>query len=150
MKTRITLTVQWDSDQDGPNHGQTPHEAIAELCNSEIFDAYVCARCGNSHEKRAYGPGYAKVCPDCGSSSDVCLSDEVKARIAGRTFMSQSARDAQRALINGVTIDESYLDYLEETAQRYHDYYTERGDMETADEMLTRTLSEALMGNDGD
>lgn len=110
---------------------------------------YVCGRCGTRHAKKAYGPGFAKVCPDCGST-DVLLSAEARARIATRTFKSQSARDAQRALVRGGHVDESYLDYLDDAEQRHHDYYAERGDMVSAERMLTRSLGEALRGNDGD
>jgi hypothetical protein len=59
---------------------------------------------------------------------------------------SQSARDAQKAGYG----DESYWKYLDESAQEKYDYYMARGDREMAEFMLTRTLSEALRGNDGD
>lgn len=112
---------------------------------------YVCDRCGALHEKRAYGPGYAKVCPLCGSH-DQRLTDEATARIAARTFKSQSAQDAQAGLVRskGRTCDESYLDYLDESAQESHDYYTAHGDPDRAESMLARSLSESLRGNDGD
>lgn len=112
---------------------------------------YVCDRCGARHEKRAYGPGYAKVCPLCGSY-DQRLTDEATARIAARTFKSQSACDAQASLVrtNGRTCDESYCDYLDEAAQQSFDYYTAHGDPERAASMFARSLSESLRGNDGD
>lgn len=110
---------------------------------------YLCGKCGTRHEKRAYGPGYAKICPDCGST-DVRLSDDARERIGARTFMSQSARDAQAFLVKTGTMDESYCDYLEQSAQESYDYFAARGDLESAEHMLTRSLSEALRGNDGD
>lgn len=112
---------------------------------------YVCDRCGAHHEKRAYGPGFAKVCPSCGSH-DQRLTDEAVERIAAKVYMSQQAQDAQAGLVRskGRTCDESYCDYLDESAQEKYDYYIARGDTERAESMLARSLSEALRGNDGD
>jgi hypothetical protein len=38
---------------------------------------------------------------------------------------------------------------LEESSLRHRDYHLARGDSERADLMLTQSLSEALIGNDG-
>lgn len=59
-------------------------------------------------------------------------------------FGSQSARDAQAQ-----GYDESYCLYLEQSAFEHHGYYRAKGDFKTADEMLTRSLPECLIGNDG-
>lgn len=59
---------------------------------------------------------------------------------------SQSARDAQRI---GYGLP-SYWLYLDVSAQEKHDYFAARGDQAMADEMLDRTISQALVGNDGD
>lgn len=61
-------------------------------------------------------------------------------------YKSQSARDAQRTGYG----DRSYWDYLDQHAQELHDYFMKKGDEKTAKEMLTRSLSESLMGNDGE
>ena len=61
-----------------------------------------------------------------------------------KEYTAQSARDAQRSY------SESYCDYLEQHAQELYAYFTARNEPEKAQEMLTRTLSEALMGNDGE
>jgi hypothetical protein len=62
------------------------------------------------------------------------------------TYRSQSARDAQARGYG----TESYWASLDRTAMRYHDLYVARGDTERAAHMLTRSLSEALQGNNGD
>lgn len=61
-------------------------------------------------------------------------------------YKSQVAQDAQSTKYG----DKSYWDYLEETALRYYDYYKAKGFDTLAESMLTRTLSEALAGNDGE
>jgi hypothetical protein len=61
------------------------------------------------------------------------------------TYQAQSARDAQATGYGG----ESYWSYLEEAALRMHRYFLGRGETEQAELMLTRSLSEALAGNDG-
>jgi hypothetical protein len=63
-----------------------------------------------------------------------------------KTYEVQAARDAQRTNYGG----ESYWDYLEQAGRESHDYWLRRGDATRAEEMLTRSLSEALRGNDGD
>ena len=60
-------------------------------------------------------------------------------------YKSQAARDAQAMNYGG----ERYWRYLDEAAQSSHDYYMRHGDPVTAAEMFTRSLSEALRGNDG-
>lgn len=64
---------------------------------------------------------------------------------ANLNLTSQSARDAQASGYG----DESYWLYLDKAAQETHDYYIRHGQPEKAAEMLTRSLSEALQGNDG-
>jgi hypothetical protein len=60
-------------------------------------------------------------------------------------YTSQSARDAQ-AIKYG---SESYWAYLDEHALELHAYFLNKGDPRTAAEMLTRSLSQSLAGNDG-
>jgi hypothetical protein len=62
------------------------------------------------------------------------------------TYKAQSARDAERTGYG----DRSYWDMLEAGAERHHAYFAERGMHDMAASMFTRTLSEALAGNDGD
>lgn len=62
-----------------------------------------------------------------------------------RTYQSQAARDAQATGYGG----ESYWDYLDEHAARTADYFTRHGD-EAKAAVWTQSLSESLMGNDGD
>lgn len=59
---------------------------------------------------------------------------------------SQSARDAERTNYGGP----SYWAYLDESAEDHRHYFLAHGDPESAERMMTRTLSEALMGNEGD
>lgn len=61
-------------------------------------------------------------------------------------YQSQAARDAQEHNYGG----ESYWEYLDRAAAESHVHYMRRGDPERAELMLTRSLSEALRGNDGD
>lgn len=60
-------------------------------------------------------------------------------------YESQAARDAQ-AMGYG---DESYWDYLDQHAKELRDKFLAKGDEATAQRMMTESLSEALMGNDG-
>lgn len=60
-------------------------------------------------------------------------------------YKSQAARDAAE----GGYGSKSYWDYLESHAIELHDKFMLRGDTKTAQEMMTRTLGEALMGNNG-
>jgi hypothetical protein len=62
-----------------------------------------------------------------------------------KVYKVQSARDAQEIGYG----DESYWDYLEESAFEKHTLFKKRGDDDTANLMLTRSLSESLAGNDG-
>ncbi len=62
------------------------------------------------------------------------------------TYRSAAAQEAQEHNYGG----ESYWAYLDEAAQRSHDYYMRHGNPERAEIMLTRSLGEALQGNDGD
>lgn len=61
-------------------------------------------------------------------------------------YKAQCARDAQARGYG----DQSYWDMLDKSSQEKYDYFAVRGDMEQAQKMLTRSLSESLMGNDGD
>lgn len=62
-----------------------------------------------------------------------------------KEYKSQCARDAQRTGYGG----ESYCDYLEATALEYAAKFAQRGQTAEAERMLSRSLSEALMGNNG-
>lgn len=63
-----------------------------------------------------------------------------------KVYEAQSARDAQARGYG----DESYWDYLERSAREGRDYWLRRCEWVRADEQMTRSLSEALVGNDGD
>lgn len=60
-------------------------------------------------------------------------------------FVSQAARDAQQ----GGYGDEGYWAYLDQSAQEMSAFFAGRGDTATAEAILTRSLSEALAGNEG-
>jgi hypothetical protein len=60
-------------------------------------------------------------------------------------YKSQAARDAQAAQYGGP----SYWASLDKHAQEMHDYFVRKGDEKAAEEMFTRSLSDALKGNDG-
>ncbi len=60
-------------------------------------------------------------------------------------YKSVSAREAEA----GEYGEKRYWDYLEQQAHELHSYYTKRGDHAEAAKMLTRSLSEALSGNEG-
>jgi hypothetical protein len=60
-------------------------------------------------------------------------------------YTSQSARDAERTGYG----NRRYWDYLEAAAIEHRDYYLRHGDADEAERMMTRTLAESLMGNDG-
>lgn len=59
---------------------------------------------------------------------------------------SQSAREALASGFGGI----GYATYLDESAERMRDYFLTRGDAVSAERMMTRSLGEALAGNDGD
>ena len=61
------------------------------------------------------------------------------------TYFSWSARDAAEFNYG----DESYWAYLDRSAFEKAQYYTRKGDPESAERMFTRGLSEALKGNNG-
>jgi hypothetical protein len=61
-------------------------------------------------------------------------------------YQAQSARDARDRGYGG----KSYWDYLEQSALERCARYLLRGDAEAAERMLTRTLGDALAGNNGD
>lgn len=61
-------------------------------------------------------------------------------------YKSQSARDAQ-SLGYG---DKDYWDCLEQSAKEKYEYFMRRGDRENAQMMFSRSLSDALAGNNGD
>lgn len=58
---------------------------------------------------------------------------------------AQCARDAQRS-----NQTESYVRYLDDASVGKHAYYTELDQPERAEEMLTRSWGQSLVGNDGD
>jgi hypothetical protein len=60
-------------------------------------------------------------------------------------YQAQAARDAQASGYGG----QRYCDYLEQAALEHRDYFLRHGEADKAAEMLTRSLSEALMGNEG-
>lgn len=61
-------------------------------------------------------------------------------------YQSQAARDAEEHGYGG----KSYWDYLDKACVESRDHYLRRGDPTRANEMMIRSLSEALQGNDGD
>lgn len=60
-------------------------------------------------------------------------------------FRSQAAREANATGYGGF----DYCASLDASAVEYRDLFAGRGDDERAESMLTRTLAEALRGNDG-
>lgn len=58
---------------------------------------------------------------------------------------ARSARDA-RDMAYG---ERDYWEYLEHAAKEARDFWLRQGDAVRAREMMTRTLSEALAGNEG-
>ena len=63
-----------------------------------------------------------------------------------KKYTVQSAIDAQARNYG----KESYWDYLEESAKESYEYYMKYGQEDLANKMLTRSLGEALQGNDGE
>jgi hypothetical protein len=63
-----------------------------------------------------------------------------------RKYLSQAARDAE-AMGYG---NKRYWEYLDAAAIEHYDYFMAQGLQDRANEMLTRSLSEALMGNEGE
>ena len=61
-------------------------------------------------------------------------------------YQSQAARDAQAHGYGG----ESYWAYLDKACAESADHWRSRGDEDRAAAMMTRSLGEALAGNDGD
>jgi hypothetical protein len=61
-----------------------------------------------------------------------------------KEYTAQSAKDAQNA-----GYEESYCDYLEHEARFLRGYYIGRSDSKKAQLMLSRSLGEALIGNNG-
>jgi hypothetical protein len=61
-------------------------------------------------------------------------------------YKAQSAQDAQARNFG----TKSYWDYLEQHSQQLYNHYMSKGNPERANEMLVRSLSEALRGNDGE
>jgi hypothetical protein len=60
------------------------------------------------------------------------------------SYEFQAARDAQ-----SMGYSERYCRYLDESSREHYDYFLRRGDHDTAESILTRSLSEALQGNEG-
>ena len=73
-----------------------------------------------------------------------CLNQPTEGPIM--EYTSRAAQDAQAYGYGGP----SYWASLDESAQRAHDYFAARGHTAMAARMLSRTLAEALRGNDGD
>jgi len=65
-------------------------------------------------------------------------------RVRASGYRSQAARD-----VAATGRDSNYADYLEQSALEHHAYYLRIGNPERAALMLTRSLGEALAGNDG-
>lgn len=63
-----------------------------------------------------------------------------------KTYISKAANDAK----NGNYGDENYWDYLENHALELSERFSNEGNTTRANEMLKRSLSEALLGNDGE
>jgi hypothetical protein len=63
----------------------------------------------------------------------------------GGSLRSQSARDARDHGYGGP----AYWSQLDKSAAEHFDYFTRKGDHVQARLMFTRSLSEALKGNDG-
>lgn len=63
-----------------------------------------------------------------------------------KQYKSQAARDAQ-AMNYG---NETYWQYLDDSALENAAYYKKIGNNKKASEMLTRSLQEALQGNNGE
>ena len=61
-----------------------------------------------------------------------------------KAYTSVAAQDAQKA-----GLSESYCQYLDESAAEHQAYYLRQGNENMANQMLTRSLGEALRGNDG-
>lgn len=61
-------------------------------------------------------------------------------------YKSQAARDAQRIGYG----DNNYWLYLDNSAKEKSEYFQSIGDEKQAKKMFTRSLSEALQGNDGE
>ena len=88
------------------------------------------------------------------ASDALGLSYEVfyQAWLSGRSteekdseFQSQAARDAQASNYGS----QRYWEVLDAHSMESRDYYLRHGKPERAAEMMTRSLSQALMGNDG-
>ena len=62
------------------------------------------------------------------------------------TYESQAARDASRTGYG----DSRYWQALDDSERRSRDYYRARGDHASAERVMTRSLGEALEGNNGD
>lgn len=60
-------------------------------------------------------------------------------------YQSKAAREAESSGYGRP----SYWQYLDDHARELHAYHTRKGDLTSAERMLTRDLGEALRGNDG-
>ena len=67
-------------------------------------------------------------------------------RMTSNEYQSQAARDAQARGYG----DQSYWQHLDQSAKEKYEYFMRHDDPVTAESMLTRSLSEALQGNEGD
>lgn len=61
-------------------------------------------------------------------------------------YTTRAAKDATASGYGG----QGYADYIERHTLETAEYYRARGMHERADEILTRSLGAALIGNDGD
>lgn len=77
--------------------------------------------------------------------ANLCAIPQPYGAQPARVYLSQSARDAQASGYGSPT----YWDELERHALELRDYYRAKGDPTAADRMLSRSLSEALQGNEG-
>jgi hypothetical protein len=77
-------------------------------------------------------------------STDQFFNEMARAR---SSYKSQAARDAEASGYGS----KSYWDYLERSAHEHHAYFVQHPELGVdPNTMLTRSLSEALQGNEGE
>lgn len=84
-------------------------------------------------------------CDDCGCPMTRKVEAGEYVYEQATRFQSQSARDAEEMNYG----KESYWQYLDQHAFELRDYFLRKGDPVQAKEMMTRSLSDSLKGNDG-